>query len=101
MRSENNQFGEDQKGKVMGRCKDCKFWERYQRTMDDPISEYFGYCNCEYLDYTGEPEDVYSLGEDLSKTLRYWPNEPYDSSAELIVGKNFGCVHFEPRKEKI
>lgn len=77
-------------GELMNRCKECVFFEKGER------NEHFGKCkNYKKLDYgtsNSKKTDWHEI-DITDDMLLYMDAEWY--SAEIEVGKNFGCIHFE------
>ena len=73
----------------MGKCKDCKYFER-------DTSEYsgnnYGDCNCVKFVYDGFGNDP---DYNITDQLVYGDYEGY--MADFQVGQDFGCIHFEGR----
>lgn len=65
------------------KCKDCKYWERLE-------GENHGQCDNPKIDYG--TEDEIEEGDEA----RYIDSESYN--AALLLGENFGCIHFEEKK---
>ena len=68
----------------MGKCKDCKSWESI---FTD--GEFLGNCNFRTI-FTSE--FICGLGEELLLTEDI-------GKKTLIVGANFGCIHWERRED--
>ena len=64
-------------------CKNCKHWHG-------------GKCTSGKLKYAGDVKTVTSVKH--SDELVYWDSDMWRAS--IMVGKNFGCIHFEERDEK-
>lgn len=82
----------------MGLCRDCKFWtgikvvehgqdEYGYKTIEPDISHN---CSCPKI-IVEEPENFINDG------LVYIDGEAFDVS--LIVGPDFGCIHFQDKPE--
>lgn len=63
------------------KCVSCKYYE--------PISEKHGNCQKIFEEYESWGEDVIETPDDV---IVFGDGGHYDS---VVVGKNFGCIHFE------
>jgi hypothetical protein len=68
------------------RCQNCKNWEV------DEFYKSFGVCNCNKFKDVSENWDSDNWTDDM---VVYFDHESYQ--AELMTGKNFGCIHFEKK----
>ena len=74
----------------MGKCKNCKFWNRnisYAILESDPLRKNYGGCDNSKLNYDNHD------GE--KDNLVYTDYEEY--AAGISVGEDFGCIHFEEK----
>ena len=106
-------------------CRRCRFWQRNEESEWSSYSSVFGLCGCARLAYgrtngrkgTGSfaiktdaafSDDEYPHGHgrqwakdvsvgDLADMLLYEDHSGY--AAELQTGRDFGCIHWEPRDE--
>lgn len=70
------------------KCKDCILWERYLGYKGKP--EQYGTCQSDYfVDYND-----YSIPKN---GVASWDYEGYRSG--MFTGEDFGCIHFENKKE--
>lgn len=71
--------------KSKNRCRFCINYHKWQN--------YFGVCSCMYLkDLSSKPiTDIYSNGLSCFSACMC----DKDSAANIIVGVDFGCIHFE------
>ena len=70
-------------------CQNCRFWKRQKSEEHFPIQELFGECTHEKFEYS----DIYDYRKTSDDSVLYSYYEGF--AAFLVVGQNFGCVHFE------
>jgi len=70
--------------KTIGTCETCKYFEPWEG------KEGFGWCHCSLFVYA--PDEI----EGDTRCLYYWDFEEY--KAGFCVGKDFGCIHYEPKE---
>ena len=74
-------------------CKNCKHWEK------STINNIIGYCNCDkfvdiseyYSWHSGELENA----KLIENGVHYFDLDGYGAGSNILVGENFGCIHFE------
>jgi len=82
----------------MNQCKNCKYFKRYTGEYDN---NNYGRCQSNKLQYgetTKDGLEVYDETDKLHKIqetdyLVYMDCEGYN--AEIEVGQDFGCIHYE------
>lgn len=85
----------------MNRCKTCKFFKRYTEKYDN---NNYGRCGSNKLLYAETTKDgVEYWNNGIMKTLKdtdlllFMDAEGYQ--AEIEVGQDFGCIHYQKEKE--
>lgn len=65
--------------KLIGRCKECKYWLHDKGGI--------GLCTCEKFVFVDEPEKTPKDG------IAYHDTDGYQT--EFETGEDFGCIHFK------
>ncbi len=84
----------------MGKCKDCKYYEGYEKeAWEADISSKGdeGTCNCPKFVCSDELPLMAKDADPLYDRLEYLSVDGDD--AGFYVGANFGCIHYEPKEE--
>ena len=72
------------------KCKDCKYWT----VRKDAVN--YGDCLNEKFRYIGSDSNAHAYENDM---LLYVDVECYKAS--VFVGKDFGCIHFSQKGNKV
>lgn len=82
----------------MNRCSGCKYFKELDdnRFYKKEYQNTYGECNNEKFEYNDDFD--YNEKKETDKLL-YQDNEHY--SAWFLVGRNFGCIHWEEKCKNV
>lgn len=88
---------------MCGRCKDCKYFKRFdnKKRYEEYRWEKYGTCQSKKFLYGLTHKEFVDVLDDIIPEISLLDTDlllynDYDSyNAEFEVGENFGCIHFE------